>query len=67
MTECFLYRLDGQLSDKVDRKGMCTHYESDPLGRIKEEVVYTPKDKTLKQTFHIYNSLHLLQTIDPQG
>jgi RHS repeat-associated protein len=66
-TEQLIYRLDGQLVEKREKNGLRIVYLRDPLGRITEESCYAPDGQLLKKTQHVYNALHLLQSIDSEG
>lgn len=61
------YRLDGQLVHHIMKNGTNTIYAKDHLGRATEETTYTSDGQLLKKIQHIYNSLHLLHTIDAMG
>jgi len=65
--ERWVYHVDGQLAQSVDKQGTRTVYDRDFLGRITSERVYAAEGALLKQTQHVYNALHLLQSIDAEG
>ncbi len=65
--EQFIYRVDGQLLQKIEKNGTRAVYERDALGRVINEAVYDLNGQILKQKKHLYNALHLLQTIDEEG
>ena len=65
-TEKFIYRIDGQLLEKTDSKGIVTRYQRDPIGRITHEGIYS-EGTLLKEKHYTYNSLHLTSSTDESG
>lgn len=66
-SEQWIYHLDGQVTQKIAKNGLRTVCQRDPFGRVTEEAVYDADGQLLKKTQHLYNALHLLQSIDAEG
>jgi len=66
-SEQYIYRIDGQLLEKIEKNGAHVYYLRDKRGHLLGEHIYSADGQLLKGENHTYNSLHLTSTTDAEG